>query len=128
MSMELTLLIWSTGLFALYVGVQSVLYRMQHGVDFAMTGRDEEPPPDRLNGRAEKALRNLLETYPVFVVLGVAAAMGQGDGLSLAGTWIYLVARVVYLPLYVFGVKYVRSLVWTVSAIGLILMFIGVAF
>ena len=39
MPLELTLLIWSTTLFGLYVGVQSLLYRMQHGVEFAATGR-----------------------------------------------------------------------------------------
>jgi uncharacterized MAPEG superfamily protein len=128
MTIELTLLVWSTGLFALYVGVQSILYRLQHGVEFAATGRDDEPPPDKWNARAQKALRNLLETYPVFAVLAVAAALGRGDALSLWGAWIYLAARVVYLPLYVLGVKYIRSAVWTVSAIGLILMFVGVAF
>jgi len=128
MTIELSLLIWSTGLYALYVGVQSTLYRMQHGVEFAATGRDDEPKPTPLNQRAEKALRNLQETYPVFLVLAVAAALGRGDDLSLWGSVIYLVCRVIYLPLYVFGVKYIRSLVWTVSAIGLIVMFIGVAF
>lgn len=128
MTIELTLLVWSTGLFALYVGVQSVLYRMQHGVEFALTGRDDEPKPNPLNQRAEKALRNLQETYPVFLALAVAAALGRGDDLTLWGSVIYLVARVVYLPLYLFGVKYIRSLVWTISAVGLIILFIGVAF
>ena len=128
MTIELTLLVWSTGLFALYVGVQSILYRMQHGVEFAATGRDDEPKPNALNQRAEKALRNLQETFPVFAVLAVAAALGRGDDLSLWGSVIYLVARVIYLPLYVLGTKYIRSLVWTISAIGLIVMFIGVAF
>ena len=128
MTIELTLLIWSTGLYALYIGVQSTLYRIQHGVEFAATDRDDEPRPNALNQRADNALRNLQETYPVFLALAVAAALGRGDDLSLWGGVIYLVARVVYLPLYVFGVKYIRSLVWTISAVGLIVMFIGVAF
>jgi len=128
MTIELTLLIWSTGLSALYIGVQSTLYRMQHGVEFAATGRDDEPKPNALNQRADKALRNLQETYPVFLALAVVAALGRGDDLSVWGSVIYLVARVVYLPLYVFSVKYIRSLVWTISAVGLILMVIGVAF
>ena len=128
MTTELTLLLWSTGLYALYIGVQSTLYRIQHGVEFAATGRDDEPKPNAVNQRAEKALRNLQETYPVFLALAVVAAFGRGDDLSLWGSVIYLVARVIYLPLYVLGVKYVRSLVWTISVVGLILMAIGVAF
>jgi uncharacterized MAPEG superfamily protein len=128
MTTELTLLLWSTGLYALYIGVQSTLYRIQHGVEFAATGRDDEPKPNAMNQRAEKALRNLQETYPVFLALAVVAALGRGDELSVWGSVIYLVARVVYLPLYVLGVKYIRSLFWTISLVGLIVMFVGVAF
>ena len=127
MSVELTLLVWSTTLFAGYIGVQSILYRLQHGVKFAGSARDDEPPPDRLNARAEKALRNLLETYGVFVALAVAVELsGRSDALTQWGAHLYFWSRWVYLPLYVFGVPYLRSAVWTVSAIGLILMFVGV--
>ena len=38
MTIEVTLLVWSTALFGLYVGTQAILYRMQHGVMFAATG------------------------------------------------------------------------------------------
>ena len=34
----------------------------------------------------------------------------------------WLGARIVYIPLYLSGVAYVRTLVWIVSAIGLALM------
>jgi len=129
MPIELTLLVWSTVVFALYVGVQSTLYRMQYGVKFAATARDNEPPPNAQNARAERALRNLLETYPVFIALSVVAAIGTpGEALFAWGAVVYLIARVVYLPLYVFGVEMVRSLVWIVSAVGLLMMFISVAF
>ena len=129
MTLELTLLVWSTALFGLYIGVQSTLYRMQHGVVFAATGRDHEPPPNPLSARSEKALRNLIETYPVFVVLVVASVLAdRSDALTQWGALTYFVARIAYLPLYVAGVKYLRSLVWSVSALGLVLLFIGVAF
>ena len=129
MTLELRLLVWSTTLFGLYIGVQSVLYRMQHGVVFAATGRDNEAQPNAGNARAQKALRNLIETYPVFVALAVATVLAdRSDVLTQWGAVLYFVARIAYLPLYVFGVKYVRSLVWCVAATGLVLMFFGVAF
>jgi uncharacterized MAPEG superfamily protein len=129
MSIELTLLIWSTTLFAGYVGVQSILYRVQYGIEFAASGRDTEAPPNVWNGRAERALRNLLETYAVFVALAVATELsGRSDVLTQWGAHIYFWARWVYLPLYIFGVQWLRSLVWCVIAIGLMLMFFGVAF
>jgi len=129
MTIELTLLIWSAALFGLYIGVQSTLYRMQHGVVFAATGRDHEPPPNPMSARSEKALRNFLETYPLFVALVAATVLaGRSDELTQWGAQIYFWARIVYLPLYVLGVKYLRSLVWSVSATGLGLLFFGVAF
>jgi len=35
------------------------------------------------------------------------------------------VARIVYIPLYLKGIPYVRSLVWLVSLVGLALMMIA---
>lgn len=127
MSVELTLLIWSTTLFGLYVGVQGILYRVQHGIWFSSSGRDNEPPPDIWNARAQKALRNLIETYGVFVALAVAVELsGRSDGFTQWGAHLYLWARLAYLPLYLFAVLYVRSLVWCLAAGGLVLMFLGV--
>lgn len=129
MSIELALLVWSTTLFGFYIGVQSILYRLQHGIWFAGSGRDHEVPPDIWNARAQKALRNLIETYGVFVALAVATELsGRSDGLTQWGAQLYFWARWVYLPLYLSGVQYVRSLVWLVAASGLTLMFFGVAF
>lgn len=127
MTIEMSLLVWSTAIVALYVIVQASLYSSHHGA-FAATSRDNEPPASPMSGRATRALRNLLETYPIFVVLGLVAAMGRGDDLTLWGSVLYLVARLAYLPLYVFGVKNIRSLAWTAGFIGLVLMFVGVAF
>jgi len=36
--------------------------------------------------------------------------------------------RIAYLPLYLFGIFMIRSLVWCVSAIGLAMMFFGILF
>ena len=129
MSIELALLVWSTTLFGFYIGVQSILYRLQHGIWFAGSGRDHEAPPDIWNARAQKALRNLIETYGVFVALAVATELsGRSDGFTQWGAQLYFWARWVYLPLYLSGVQYGRSLVWLVAASGLALMFFGVAF
>jgi uncharacterized MAPEG superfamily protein len=128
MTLDMTLLIWSTGLFALYVGVQALLYRAQHGVMYSATSRDDEPAPNVMTARGNKALRNFLETYPVFAVLMIANFLQQPDMLCTWGALVYLVARVVYLPLYVFGVQFIRSLMWTVAMVGLGMMFVAVAF
>lgn len=127
MSVELTLLFWSTALLGGYLGLQSTLYRVQHGIAHSAGPRDEEPAPNVWTARSGRALRNLLETYPAFVVLCVVVELGgYSDGLTQWGAHIYFWSRWVYLPLYVFGVPWLRSLVWTVAAGGLGLMFLGV--
>ena len=129
MSIELMLLVWSFVIFLLYMGAQSTTYRMQYGVRYANSGRDNEAPQNTLTARADKALRNFLETYAVFIALAVATELsGRSDVFTQWGASIWFICRIVYLPLYVTGVQDIRSLVWFVSFIGLILMFIGVAF
>lgn len=127
MSLELTLLVWSVPLAMAYIGVQSLLYRLQHGVKFAGSARDSETAPDKFNARAEKALRNFLETYGMFIALAVAVELsGTSDGLTQWGAQLYFWSRWVYLPLYIAGVPYLRSAVWFVSAVGLVVMFLGI--
>ena len=44
---------------------------------------------------------------------------GRTSGATALGGWIWLGARVLYLPLYAIGVPVVRSLVFLVSLVGL---------
>ena len=50
---------------------------------------------------------------------------GDSSGFGLFGAAVWLVARIVYIPLYLKGIPYVRSLVWLVSLVGLALMMIA---
>lgn len=129
MTTELALLFWSLVVYAVYLGTQSIIFRMDYGVDYAATARDEEKPRSVRLGRAERALRNFLETYPAFIVLALVANFAApGDGLVYWGAIVWFVARIAYLPVYLAGTFMIRSLAWTVSAIGLGLMFLGVLF
>ena len=56
----------------------------------------------------------------------VAARMGSEGDLTLWGCWMYLIARIVYIPLYAAGIPYVRSLVWLVSLAGLVMVLAAV--
>ena len=130
MTIDLALLFWSLPLYGLYLGAQSLIFRWHYGIWFAASGRDEPPKPEgALLGRAERALKNFLETWPAFIILAVVANFAApGDALVFWGAIVWYVARVVYLPLYLFGTFMVRSLVWCVSAVGLGVMFFGVLF
>ncbi|WEJ34304.1 MAPEG family protein [Devosia sp. SD17-2] len=129
MSLELTLLVWSAALAFAYLAVQSTVYRLDYGVKFANGQRDGERPPGKWAARGEKALRNFLETYGIFITLAVATELsGRSDGFTQWGSQIWFWSRWVYLPAYFIEAPYIRSLIWTISLIGLVLLFVGVAF
>ena len=80
-------------------------------------------------GRFKRALENLLETYPAFVALALALVVtGKSGDIAATGAWVWLAARVVYVPLYAFGVPAVRTLVWCVSIVGLLMMLFRLLF
>lgn len=129
MSLELTLLIWSAVLAFAYLGVQSILFRADYGLMHAATQRDNERPPGKWAARGNRALRNFLETYGIFLALVVATELsGRADGLTTWGAQIWFWARWAYLPAYFIDIPMLRSGIWVVSMIGLILLFAGVAF
>ena len=123
---ELLLLGWSTVLLFAYVMIQGQTATRDRGLDWNAGPRDgEQKPLGEVAGRAERALKNFQETYPVFVALALGLAVTDRiGGLGTIGAWLWFVARIAYIPLYLFGVRYVRSLCWMASILGLLLMLI----
>ncbi len=89
----------------------------------ALGARDEQPPLSEVGRRAERALDNMHEALPVFLTLAVLHLVQRTPGdLPNAGAAVFLVARVIYLPAYMSGITGLRSAVWVVSWVGLIMM------
>ncbi|HEY0601222.1 MAPEG family protein [Brevundimonas sp.] len=86
--------------------------------------RDAEvPPPGRVAGRLMRAQANLFETLPIFAAAVIMAHIAGKDGtLTALGAHLYFFGRLVYLPLYAFGVPYVRSLAWRAASAGLVMV------
>jgi uncharacterized MAPEG superfamily protein len=77
--------------------------------------------------RLERAYRNFLETFPLFAAAALAVVVENRGGNAMAqwGTALYVVARIVYVPLYAAGIPYLRTLVWTISIVGLVLVIVA---
>ena len=93
----------------------------QYGRSWNVGARDEAlPEANAMTGRTARAQANFQETFPIAIValLGVVLASKTSANTAIGG-WIWLGARIVYLPLYMAGIRVVRTLVWTVSMIGL---------
>lgn len=124
----MTLLALSVILLVFHILLQGVLATRELGSAWNAGPRDEGREPNgKLAGRAARASKNFQETYPAFVglLLGVAFAGDDASGLGLIGGWIWFVARIVYLPLYLAGIPYFRSFVWLIGLGGLVAMMIA---
>src|SRR3954452_20307750 len=93
----------------------------QYGRMWNVGARDEAlPAPNPMAGRTMRAQANFQETFPIAIValLGVVLANRTSATTALGG-WIWLGARVPYLPLYAAGVPVGRTIVWAVGVAGL---------
>lgn len=89
----------------------------------ALGPRDTQPPMPPLGARAERALANMHEALPVFLAVALLHALHDPvQSRAQLGAAIFVVARALYVPAYLSGVLGLRSLVWSVSWIGLAIM------
>ena len=124
MAIELTLLGYTLVLALVYIMAAAQARTKQYGKTWNTGARDEVMPPLRpVPARLVRAQANLSETLPLFAaaVLAVVVA-GRTGVLSEVGAWMYLLGRLVYLPLYALGVPVVRTVVWMISSLGLMLV------
>ncbi|MET0280361.1 MAG: MAPEG family protein [Steroidobacteraceae bacterium] len=107
-----------------HVFLASTLVSMSRGARWNAGNRDGEAPPVSLHAaRAQRASMNFLETFPFFAAALVCAiAVSRVGYLVEVGAQIYFWARLVYLPVYVIGIPGLRSLVWLVSLVGLLMV------
>jgi uncharacterized MAPEG superfamily protein len=123
-SFELAMLVASCVLCLVQIVGSSHAASLQRGYRWTASSRDVEVPPlTGVAGRLERALRNFLETFPVFVAaVFLVHVLGRESSLSQYGAGLYFSARVVYLALYVAGVLLLRSIVWNIAFVGIVLL------
>ena len=73
--------------------------------------------------RANRSLKNLFETLPIFIGLILLSIMNDVDNSSLAMIW--LLSRIIYVPVYIAGINYLRTGIWAIALICLIIMSIN---
>lgn len=127
MPAEIQWLGWSILLGVAQLFIAAALMTQQRGMKWNASARDGDPPPlTGAAGRADRAMRNFLETFPFFAAAVLAVAVtGSSDAMTGLGAALYFWARLVYVPLYLAGIPYLRSLVWAVSLLGMLLVLSG---
>jgi uncharacterized MAPEG superfamily protein len=100
----------------------------QRGYVWTASSRDEPAPPlTGIAGRLNRALQNFLETFPLFAAaVLIAHVAGKHGWMTEWGVQLYFWGRCVYLALYAGGVFLVRSLVWNVATLGIVLILLWI--
>jgi uncharacterized MAPEG superfamily protein len=124
MPVELKILALGALLLFIHIFVAIRFKTGQYGRTWNVGARDEPlSAPNAMTGRTARAQANFQETFPIAIValLGVVLASKTSATTALGG-WIWLGARVVYLPLYAAGIPVIRTIVWTIGLVGLLMV------
>lgn len=85
--------------------------------------RDAEPQFSPLTGRLRRAVDNHFEALAFFTIAVVLVQFTQSNGaLTAACAWVYLAARILYVPAYALGWSPWRSLIFGTGFLATMLM------
>ena len=127
MTIELTTLAFAILLGLAHIILASHAGSFQRGYRWTASARDEVVPPLKgVPGRIERAQRNYLETFTFFAsAVMIANVAGRHNWMTVLGTQLYFWGRVAYLAAYAFGIPLLRSLIWNVATLGILLILLA---
>ena len=131
MTPELTVLLLAALLAVVQLGWNAVRANLEMGPAWFLTPRDDAPPQQLSPGlgRLKRAYENHMETLPLFAIaVLVLVAADRTSTFTLMCAWLYLGARVLYVPAYRFGWAPGRSIIWAVGFAAIVLMLLAALF
>jgi uncharacterized MAPEG superfamily protein len=127
MTIELVLLAASIVLGIVHIIIVSHLQSWQRGYWWTASSREHSVAPlTGVAGRAERTLRNYLETFPLFAAAILVVTVTNTHGwLTVWGAHFYFWGRILYAILYVADLPLARSLAWNIPTIGILMSVAG---
>jgi uncharacterized MAPEG superfamily protein len=127
LSTEMTMLAAAMVLGMLHLFLAARANNGQRGPQWNLGPRDGVPPPvTPMAGRLERARVNFMETFPFFAAAVLALhVLDRHSVWTIYGSELYVAARILYLPLYAFGVFGLRTLIWILGTVGVIALIVA---
>jgi uncharacterized MAPEG superfamily protein len=123
MTPDLKYLVWSAVLTFLQMVVAAFGANATVGLPALAGNRESLPPIEGWAGRAARAHRNMLESIALFAILVLVAHVTQRANAQTAlGAAVFFWARLAYAFIYVAGIPWLRTAVWGVSVVGLVMI------
>ena len=128
MTPELTALALAGLLQAAQFGLFATPANIELTPAYTTSPRDTPPPRplSKITARLQRALTNHVEGLILFTLAVVVVILGQQSSpVTQYAAWIYLAARLAYVPAYVFGWTPWRSAIWAVGYLATLTMLIA---
>jgi uncharacterized MAPEG superfamily protein len=123
MPIELQLLVWAAILTLIQMLIAVAGAQSQVSLPVLAGNREEMAPLTGWALRAQRAHVNMLESLVIFAIFVlVAQATNRLDETTAIGAQIFFWGRVAYALVYLAGLPWVRTLVWAVSVVGLLMI------
>ena len=112
--------------------VQYALFALPANLELGpgYTSSPRDRPPSRAmsvrTGRLQRALNNHFEGLILFTLaVAVTTLSGRSTAFTAACGWVYLAARILYVPAYTFGWRPWRSAIWGVGFLATTVMIVA---
>ncbi|TNC73039.1 MAPEG family protein [Rubellimicrobium roseum] len=130
MTAELVALVIAAFIQFLHIGVSGYfMNRTPEGQAWNMSPRDTPRDPGIKGGRAQRAGDNHQTALLLFAVAILTLAVsGQFNGWTAFLAWLYVIARLLYIPAYVQGWSPLRSIIWMLGSAATALLLLAALF
>lgn len=116
MTPELTILTYAALLQAVQLSLTIVFADVQTGIKYGASARDTPHHKTGIAGRLDRALDNHYAALALFTIAVLVITLGdKSTPLTINCAWTYLIARIAYVPAYISGIPYLRSIIWTIA-------------
>lgn len=113
MTTELTVLALAGLLQVVQYFLMAIPANLQLGPHLTGGPRDKPLEVTGTAGRLKRAMENHFEGLILFTIAVVVVTLGeQSTPYTEACAWVYLAARVLYIPAYVIAISFIRTIVW----------------
>jgi uncharacterized MAPEG superfamily protein len=123
MSPDLKYLLYSVILTFVQVLIAAAMANQAVGLTTLAGNREGMADMTGIAGRAKRAHLNMIENMVLFTALVlIAGAAGKANANTAMGAMIFFWARLAYAIVYLVGVPWLRTVVWFVSVIGMVMI------
>jgi uncharacterized MAPEG superfamily protein len=128
MTPELTALTLASLLQIIQFALYAIPANLEIGPGYTMSARDRPPsrPMSERTARLGRAFDNHFQSLILFTIaVAVIQLSAQNSTFTATCAWIYLIARIAYVPAYAMGLRPHRSVIWVIGFLATTLMLIA---